>query len=63
MRVMVNSTKCQGIGMCEAHIPDLLEIQSGGYAVVLQDDVAAHLEADVRAAIARCPTESISLAD
>lgn len=63
MRVTVNSAKCQGIGMCEEHLPELFGIQRGGYAVLLQADVPEGLEDEVRAAVARCPTGSLSLAD
>ena len=63
MRLTVNSDKCQGIGMCEERLPELFEIQRGGYAVLLQAEVPEGLEGEVRAAVARCPTGSLSLAD
>lgn len=59
MRVQVSLETCQGIGLCELHVPATFEVCEGGYAVVVQADVPAEQQEAVRTAAARCPTESI----
>lgn len=63
MRAYINRTTCQGCGLCEATAPEVFEVGDDGVATVLVDVVPAHLEQDVRDAIYKCPTESITSSD
>lgn len=61
MRVQVNVDTCQGIGLCEMHAPTVLAVPEGGCAMVILTEVPADRQAEVRRAIADCPTDSLSL--
>jgi ferredoxin len=61
MRARIDSTKCEGYGMCNEHLPEIFKIDEWGYAYVEGDgEVAADREADALKAIADCPTKAIS---
>lgn len=63
MRIVVDRSRCSGLGMCEAEAPDLFEVRDDGTLVVLDERPGgAHREA-VEAAVDSCPTEALSIVE
>jgi ferredoxin len=60
-RVEINTTTCQGIGMCEGILPEVFEVGDDGKSHV--DDEAAEQadKAKLQEAVENCPTNSIRL--
>ena len=61
MDVTIDRTRCQGIGMCELHAPDLFEVAEEGYATLRAGaepatDAAAALEA-----VQSCPAQALGI--
>jgi ferredoxin len=63
MKVVLDRTKCTGIGICESMSPDFFEVGDDGLLVVLRDDVAEGELAGVESAISGCPTEALKFVD
>lgn len=65
MQVVVDRTRCQGVGMCESIRPDIFEVDDGGDLVVHEGALAAggdELRADLEQAVEACPTQALGLA-
>jgi ferredoxin len=62
-RVEVDRERCASTGGCEAVLPEVFEIGDDGELVILQPAPAEELLADVREAIAACPTRALRLID
>lgn len=63
MRIVVDRSRCTGLGMCEAEAPDLFEVQEDGTLLVLDEHPgSAHREA-LEAAVDSCPTEALSIVE
>jgi ferredoxin len=61
VRIVVDYSKCSGIGICESIAPKYYEVNDDGELVLLQEDVA---DADVEAiakTVAECPSGALSL--
>lgn len=62
MKLLLDSTLCQGYGLCQEEAPELVELDEWGYAKVvavpLPDDAAdaAH------AAVISCPNHALRMA-
>ncbi|WP_445185121.1 ferredoxin [Pseudonocardia sp. Cha107L01] len=63
MRIILDQSKCDGLGMCEAEAPDLFEVQDDGSLVVLDLTPADDRRDEVEAACDACPTRALSIAD
>ncbi|MGY1641241.1 ferredoxin [Geodermatophilus sp. SYSU D00703] len=63
MRVVADLDRCVGSGQCELLVPEVFEVGDDGVVTVLQPEPGADQEAAVRDAVARCPTEALSLTD
>jgi ferredoxin len=62
MRVVLDSSKCQGHGRCYALATSLFEADDEGYAVLKVDgEVPAGLEEDARIAADNCPEYAITI--
>jgi ferredoxin len=61
MRIVLDTTKCVSLGVCESLAPDYFEVQDDGTLLVKADVVSdADLDA-VRQAVAACPTAALRL--
>ena len=60
-RIVVDRSKCQGIGACVGASPDIFQIDGEGKAIVIKTDGASD-DAVLEAAEA-CPIEAITLYD
>ena len=62
MKVQVDSERCQGHTLCAMRAPgtfDLSEVD--GHSIVIDEEVPADQEADVREAVRSCPEQAISV--
>lgn len=62
MRLCVDDTKCVGIGLCEARLPELIAVSDDGFAVVAPGEVPEDLLPAAEEAVANCPSGALSLA-
>ena len=62
MRIVVDRTKCTGLGICESVAPDVFEVDESGDLVLLQEEITEEMCAIVQDAVAGCPTFALRLA-
>lgn len=60
-RVSVDTTRCSGIGLCEALTPETLEVGDDGHARVLDACIDDSQLEQVEEAVRSCPTQSLSI--
>ena len=64
MKIVVDRTKCAGIGICEGIDPERFQVQADGKTQVLKTDLENDEALEVaRQAVQMCPTESLSIVD
>jgi len=61
MKVVVDYTKCSGLGICESMAPDFFEVNEKGDLVLLKDEVSEADVESVEEAVAGCPTEALRI--
>ncbi len=61
MKLLLDSTLCQGYGLCQEHTPDLVELDEWGYAAVIQATVPPGGEEAARACAEACPNAALRL--
>lgn len=62
MRIIVDSTQCQGHNLCLSHLPELLEPDEHGYVTPVGDGFVPPAEVGAaRTAAESCPEEAIRL--
>ncbi|MDQ1479876.1 MAG: ferredoxin [Actinomycetota bacterium] len=61
MTVRVDTDLCVGHGRCYALAPDVFGADEFGHAVVLEEQVAAALEAQARLGAENCPEQAITI--
>ena len=63
MKVMVDRTKCSGIGLCEIAAPTVFEVGDDGQSQVINEQPSADEMPIVEEAIRSCPTGALSVVD
>ncbi|TDL11698.1 ferredoxin [Mycolicibacterium obuense] len=63
MALRVDTTKCSGIGLCEATAPAVFEVGDDGQARVLEGEPDAADRSAAREAVDNCPTGALSFDD
>ena len=63
MRLMVDHTKCSGVGLCEAEAPDLFEMQDDGSLKQLVERPAEDRREAAEAAVASCPYQALQIVE
>jgi ferredoxin len=64
MRILLDSSKCEGHGRCYSLAPELFEADDEGYAVLrVTGDVTAEMDKDARLAVANCPEYAIEITE
>ncbi|MEV6836937.1 ferredoxin [Streptomyces sp. NPDC051133] len=61
MKLLLDSTRCQGYGLCQEPAPGLVDLDEWGYAQVRSADVPPGAEAGAEAAVAACPNSALRL--
>lgn len=60
-RIVVDSTKCVGHGLCESIAPGVFEVLDEGFVRIHQDKIQDIDRATVQDAVARCPSGALSV--
>ncbi|CAM3609639.1 ferredoxin [Smaragdicoccus niigatensis] len=61
MKILVDRTKCTGLGICESLAPEHFEVNDEGELVLLDEHVTDDTLLGVEEAIAGCPTAALRL--
>ena len=61
MEIGVDADLCQGHAMCELDAPEVFRVPKHGSVEILDEHPAADQHADVRRAVAYCPTQALLL--
>ncbi|TLQ47665.1 ferredoxin [Streptomyces marianii] len=61
MKLFLDSTRCQGYGLCQEHAPGLIDLDEWGYASVLTTEVPPGSEDAARACADSCPNTALRL--
>ena len=61
MKVVVDFTKCTGLGICESMAPEFFEVNDSGDLVLLKEDITADELQSVEEAVSGCPTEALRI--
>lgn len=60
-KLILDRSRCTGLGICEAYAEHVFEIQADGSLELLTEDIADADLDDVRQACESCPTEALTL--
>jgi ferredoxin len=63
MRVRVDTTKCQGIGLCELAAPAVFEVGDDVKSHAVNPEPSEDERATVEEAVRSCPTGALSVED
>jgi ferredoxin len=63
MEIVVDRTRCEGLGMCEAMADQYFEVQDDGTMAVLDPHPAEEDRQPVAAAVDACPVLALTLKD
>lgn len=61
MKVVVDTSACTALGICESFAPDVFEIDDDGELVVKAAEISDDVLAAVKSAVAGCPTAALRL--
>ncbi|PKW05817.1 ferredoxin [Streptomyces sp. 1222.5] len=61
MKLLLDSTLCQGYGLCQEPAPELIDLDEWGYARVGGTTVPEGGEEAAAAAVAACPNSALRL--
>lgn len=61
VKLLLDSTLCQGYGLCQEQAPELVELDEWGYAAVTVRTIAPDAEEAARRAVASCPNSALRL--
>lgn len=61
MKVVVDRSKCTGLGICESLAPAFFEIDDNGELVQLREGITEDELAAVEEAVQGCPTEALRI--
>lgn len=61
MKITIDTAACSGHARCAAAAPELFPLDDDGYALPIEGEVPAHLEAAARDGERACPERAITL--
>ncbi|MEU5595029.1 ferredoxin [Streptomyces sp. NPDC020298] len=61
MKLLLDSTRCQGYGLCQEPAPELIDLDEWGYARVRVAEVPADGAEDAVGAVTACPNSALRL--
>ncbi|GAB6919628.1 hypothetical protein JCM9803A_00780 [Rhodococcus erythropolis] len=61
MKVIVDRSKCTGLGICESLAPAFFEVDDSGDLLMLKEDIEPEELAEIEEAVAGCPTEALKI--
>ena len=60
--VIVDRTRCTGIGICESIAPDHFEVGDDGALILLEDTISDADREDIETAVRSCPAKALTIA-
>ena len=63
MRVLVDTQKCAGFGVCENIIPEVYQVGDDGQTHVLTDNLTDDMRVDLESSVTECPRQALRLID
>jgi ferredoxin len=60
LRVVVDRSRCEGHGQCQAQAPEVFEVDDDGFATILLDPVPSSLAGRALAGVRACPVVALS---
>jgi ferredoxin len=63
LRISIDWTRCNGIGICESIAPDHFEVGDDGALIVRRVDVADAERENLEEAVRACPTMALTLGE
>ena len=61
MKLLLDSTRCQGYGLCQEPAAALIDLDEWGYARVREHDVPPAAGDAAEAAVAACPNSALKV--
>lgn len=61
MRIKVDFDLCESNAICVGMAPDVFDLDDNDYLVILQEDVPADREEEMRQIVASCPKSALFL--
>ncbi len=61
MRIVLDSSRCSSLGMCEAVAPELFQVGDNGGLTLLEPNPGQDQQARAQEAVAGCPTAALHL--
>ncbi|MEU6281653.1 ferredoxin [Streptomyces sp. NPDC047028] len=61
MKLLFDSTRCQGYGLCQEPAPELIDLDEWGYARLRETTVSGDDAEAAAAAVAACPNSALKL--
>ena len=61
MKIAVDPKLCSGHAQCNAHAPDVYELDDSGYCLIREAEVPPALEDQARAGASACPEGAITI--
>lgn len=61
MIVRLDEMKCVGHGRCEGALPGVFEVNDKGFVTIDEDAIADADPAELRAAVALCPSAALTI--
>ena len=61
MRITVDRAVCEGVGMCESMAHEFFELDDDEVLTILDETPAEEHRGTVRAAVASCPVQALTL--
>ena len=62
-KIVVDTDRCTGHGICESLAPHVFEVGDEGIVHLLTDDLGEDLRLTLESAVAECPTQALSLVE
>ena len=59
MRLAIDPTACDGLGMCAHQAPDVIELDPWGYPILPADELEGSRIDEARRAIRACPRKAL----
>lgn len=63
MKVHIDRTRCQNLGICTSLVPEVFELDDNGVMVLVKPEPDDEIRGSVENAVMACPQEAISLED
>jgi ferredoxin len=63
MKILVDTDRCTGHGVCESLVPEVFEVGDDGVVHLLTEDFSEDQRIDLESAVAECPTQALRLED